>query len=205
MSNKIEQEAKFYISNPVVLEKRLQSMGATLKQPRTLEKNLRFDTPDRRLAESFQTLRLRQDRASRLTFKGASDPEQEVSFRRELEVEISDLETAQAILEALGFEVFVRYEKYRSAYQLGDVEVSVDEMPFGRFCEIEGPDTTSIERTAHTLGLDWEARSKFSYLVLFANLKALLGLNFNDLTFEAFKGLNISAPDLGMRPADTGN
>ncbi len=205
MSNKIEQEAKFYISNPVVLEKRLQSMGATLKQPRTLEKNLRFDTPDRRLAESFQTLRLRQDRASRLTFKGASDPEQEVSFRRELEVEISDLETAQAILEALGFEVFVRYEKYRSAYQLGDVEVSVDEMPFGRFCEIEGPDTTSIERTAHTLGLDWEARSKFSYLVLFANLKALLGLNFNDLTFEAFKGLNISALDLGMRPADTGN
>ncbi len=203
MSNKIEQEAKFYIHQPHKLEKKLKALGAVLKQPRILEQNLRFDTPDRRLASTHQALRLRQDHASRLTFKGASDLQKEVSFRHELEVEVSDLATAQAILEALGFEVSVRYEKFRSAYQLGAVEVSLDEMPFGWFCEIEGPDAASILHTARRLELEWEARSKLSYLVLFANLRASLRLPFNNLTFENFKGISISVQDLGLSPADT--
>jgi len=203
MSDKIEQEAKFYIRDLVALEKRLAALGATLVQPRTLEKNLRFDTADRRLSATFQALRLRQDRVCRLTYKGASDPHAQVSARRELEVEVSDIETTAAILEALGFEISVRYEKYRAAYRMGDVEVSLDEMPFGSFCEIEGPDPASIERAAGELGLDWKARSKLSYLVLFADLKRSLGLDVSDLTFEAFDQLQISARDLGLSAADT--
>jgi adenylate cyclase class 2 len=203
MSDKIEQEAKFYIRDLAALEKRLAARGATLKQPRTLEKNLRFDTPDRRLSASYQALRLRQDRVCRLTYKGANDPHAQVSARRELEVEVSDLETAAAILEALGFQISVRYEKYRAAYQIGEVEVSLDEMPFGDFCEIEGPNPASIERAAGELGLDWDARSKLSYLVLFAELKRNLGLEISDLTFEAFAQLQINAWDLGLSAADT--
>lgn len=205
MSNKIEQEAKFYIQDLDMLEKKLAALGANLKQPLTLEENLRFDTPDRRLAAAYQALRLRQDQICRLTFKDASDPRQPVSARRELEVEVSDLETVQAILESLGFEISVRYEKYRSAYQLGDVEISLDKMPFGNFCEIEGPNPDSIEQAAHRLGLNWAARSKLSYLVLFAELKRNLGLDMIDLTFDAFSQLQISARDLGLNAADENN
>ena len=203
MSNKIEQEAKFYIRDLAALEERLDALGATRIQPRTLEKNLRFDTPDRRLSACYQALRLRQDRVCRLTFKDASDPLAQVSARRELEVEVSDLETAAAILNALGFEICVRYEKYRAAYRMGEVEVSLDEMPFGDFCEIEGPNPASIEQAAEMLGLDWNARSKLSYLVLFAELKRNLGLEISDLTFEAFEQLQISARDLGLSAADS--
>jgi len=117
-------------------------------------------------------------------------------------VEVSDLETTRAIMEELGFEISVRYEKYRSVYQLGDVEISMDEMPFGCFCEIEGPNPASIERAAGELGLNWAARSKLSYLALFAEVKKNLGLEISDLTFEAFSRLNIKAHDLGLTVAD---
>lgn len=198
MSRKLEQEVKFYLNDPKAFEERLISAGARLKQPRVLEINLRFDTPDRRLGSSFQVLRLRQDMICRLTWKGAGDPTGEVSAREELEVEVSDLDTARAILEGLGFEVMLVYEKYRSAWMLGDVEISLDEMPFGNFCEVEGPDTESIKGAAELLGLDWLKRSTFSYLVIFNNLKVKLGLNMRDLTFEAFKKIRVVQSDLGF-------
>ena len=198
MSHKLEQEVKFYIDDIKDFEEHLISSGAVLKLERCLEINLRFDTPDRRLSRSYQTLRLRQDKICRLTWKGAGDPAGEVSAREELEVEVSDLDTARAILEGLGFELMLVYEKYRSAYMMGDVEISLDEMPFGNFCEVEGPDIESIKNASGILGLDWEKRSTLSYLALFNNLKENLGLTMRDLTFESFKEIEVEPRDLGF-------
>jgi adenylate cyclase class 2 len=198
MSRKLEQEVKFFLTDPKAFEAKLATLGAPLKQPRILEINLRFDTPDRRLSVAFQTLRLRQDKVCRLTWKGANNPTGEVSAREELEVEVSDLSTARAILEGLGFELMLMYEKYRSAYMLGKVEISLDEMPFGHFCEVEGPDLESIKKAAEQLGLDWKKRSTLSYLALFYNLKEKLGLNMRDLTFDAFKKIKVNPGDLGF-------
>jgi adenylate cyclase class 2 len=201
-SNKLEQEAKFRISDLAALEQRLKTLGARCKQERTYELNLRFDTPDGRLASAYQVLRLRQDQRSRLTFKDAADPNSAVSSRKEIEVEVGDLATARAILEALGYQVVVCYEKYRAAYQLGDVEVSLDEMPYGNFSEIEGPDEESIHAATEQLGLKWEARSKLSYLAIFGAVKDAFGLGMADLTFEAFKGQTFSLDKIGLLPAD---
>jgi adenylate cyclase class 2 len=205
MGSKLEQEVKFYVSDIAALEKKLVEMGAKPEQPKTHEINLRFDTPDQRLSSRFQVLRLRQDTRARLTYKGPSDPERDISAREELEVEISDLGTAQAILESLGFEVLVMYEKYRAAYLLDEVEISLDEMPFGTFCEIEGPDTESIHKIAEKLGLDWEARSKLSYLALFSMVKENLNLEIHNLDFKSFSGLEIHQKDFGMSAADQEN
>ncbi len=106
-TNKLEQEAKFWLSDPAKLEQNLKSLGARLVQPRTHELNLRFDTPDGRLSSAFQALRLRQDQKARLTYKDAADPASAVSSRTEIEVEVGDLQTAREILEALGYRVVV--------------------------------------------------------------------------------------------------
>ena len=200
--NKLEQEVKFCLGSLSQLEERLQLLGAELVQPRTYERNLRFDTPDRRLSNAFQVLRLRLDDRVRLTYKGAGDPGQEVSARQEIEVTVSDLKAAREILEALGFEVITVYEKYRAAYQLLNCEVSLDEMPFGHFCEIEGPDADSIQTCALALGLDWQVRSKLSYMALFAALKERLGLAMLDLTFEVFDGIQVTPESMGVVLAD---
>ena len=200
MSHKLEQEVKFLLKDPESVEERLISLGARLKQPRILETNLRFDTPNKRLSSVFQTLRLRQDQVCRLTWKGAGDTSGAVRAREELEVEVSDLETTREILEALGFEIFLIYEKYRRAYMLDDVEISLDEMPFGIFCEIEGPDIQS-QKTAALLSLPWESSSKLSYLEIFESLKQKLGLTVRDLTFKSFKNIRVSTEDFGVKLA----
>jgi adenylate cyclase class 2 len=198
MSHKLEQEVKFYLADLEEFEGRLVASGAHLKLDRCLETNFRFDTPDRRLSSSFQTLRLRKDKTCRLTWKGAGSFGGEVSAREELEVEVSDLETTRAILEGLGFELMLVYEKYRSAYILGDVEVSLDEMPFGNFCEVEGPDLKSIKNAAALLYLDWEKRSTLSYLAIFNNIKDKLGLTMRDMTFDSFRSVKVIFEDLNF-------
>jgi adenylate cyclase class 2 len=127
-----------------------------------------------------------------------------VVSRREIEFKASNFNAARHLLEALGFQVIVAYEKRRTTYALEGVEFMLDEMPFGNFCEIEGAEPSQIQAVAGQLGLDWQARSLSSYMMLFQQVKDRRRLNFRDLVFGNFKGLTISADDLGLKYADLG-
>lgn len=199
-----ELEVKFYLSNPQAFQERLVAAGAEQIQERLFEVNLRFDRPDGSLSRAQQVLRLRQDDRARLTYKGAAVSGEAVSDRLEIEFEVGDVESARRLLEALGYQVVLRYEKWRAAYRLGAVEIVLDEMPYGHFCEIEGPDASSIQQAAAMLGLDWEARILTSYVVLFELLKDKRQLKVNHLVFDEFAHLKVTAEDLGVRPADYG-
>lgn len=201
-NNAQELEVKYYIRDLEALRRRLQELEAREVQPRTHEVNLRFDTPQRRLSAALQVLRLRKDRDVRLTYKGPTEDHQGVRQRQEIEFAVSDFESAKIFLEALGFEVAMLYEKYRAAYELDGVEVSLDEMPFGNFSELEGPDPGRIREVNRKLGLDWEARIPAGYIELFAQLCQKLELPFRDLSFENFAGRAVSPEDLGVVPAD---
>ncbi len=197
-----EIEAKFYLADPQHLQQRLEELDAGCEQARVYEANLRFDTPDRALSRSLRALRLRMDTAAWMTYKGPPLNDGGARLRQELEFTVSDFNTARSFLEALGFQVIVMYEKYRATYRLGELLVTLDEMPYGNFAEIEGPSGEMIQAAAAQLGLDWERRILDSYLVIFDQLKTRLGLEFNDLSFENFQRLTISAEELGAQPAD---
>jgi adenylate cyclase class 2 len=197
-----ELEVKFYINNLGAIEERLQSLGARLEQSRTHELNLRFDTPTGDLARSFRVLRLRQDTAARLTFKGPAHEEGGVRVRQELEFVVSDFAMARALLQALGYQVAMIYEKYRTTYNLEGMHIALDEMPYGNFTEIEGPDPATIQSASQRLGLDWSATVPASYAMLFSMLQAKLGLPFHDLIFDNFKDRIITAEQLEVKPAD---
>jgi adenylate cyclase class IV len=79
-----EIEAKFYLQDLAAFRQRLLSAGAILTQPRIKETNLRFDTSQRDLSNKAQVLRLRQDEAAHLTFKGPGALEGGVLVRRKL-------------------------------------------------------------------------------------------------------------------------
>jgi adenylate cyclase, class 2 len=200
-TNNQEQEVKFYLGNKPGLESRLLGLGASLRTGRIFEANLRFDTPDGALTRARRVLRLRQDEVVRLTYKGPAEFGREISVRPEIEFEASSFENARAFLEALGYQVSVRYDKYRTTYDLGPVEVVLDELPFGDFAEIEGPDISTIQIAADVLGLNWEARCAESYLGLFAQLRASAGLEAQNLTFEEVKQ-KYPASAFGLRAAD---
>lgn len=198
----IEKEVKFLVRDLASLAGRLVSLGAALEQPEVHEVNLRFDRPDGSLTASYQVLRLRRDARARLTYKGQGIQLGDVSARHEIEFEVSDFDAAQALLEALGYEVSMVYEKYRTTYQLGSVEVVLDRTPIGDFAELEGPGAEDIKAAARQLQLDWGASSVLSYAGLFARANESLGRHVRDLTFENFAGLEIRAEVLGMRYAD---
>ena len=196
-----EIEAKFWISNLANLRARTTETGAHLVHRRVKEINLRFDTPDGLLSRQSRVLRLRKDYGVHLTYKGASRPEDAVSVRQEIEFEASSYKAAQAFLEALGYRVIVMYEKFRTGYEINDLVIALDEMPFGNFCEIEGPNVASIHSLSDSLGLDWDTRSQESYLGLFARLQQA-GLQAKNLTFAEFKGVTVTPEQLGLRTAD---
>lgn len=197
-----ELEVKFYLSRRKELEERLIAQGGQLKEPRVHEINLRFDTPDLSLSNSGRLLRLRLDSRARVTYKGMGSIEGGARLRQELEFTVSNFDTARALLEALGYEVYMMYEKYRTSYKLGSLEVVVDEMPYGDFAEIEGPDGQSIQTAAQQLDINWDARIMDSYTVLFEVARAKFGFDFRDLSFENFKGLTVTPEVLGVLVAD---
>jgi adenylate cyclase class 2 len=196
-----ELEVKFYIPDLPRFEKRLADLEAALEQPRVHEVNLRFDTPAEDLSRTYKVLRLRQDTQVRVTYKGPGIEQDGVQQRQELEFSVSDFATAQAVFEALGYQVVVMYEKYRTTYSWNGLEVVLDEMPYGNFVEIEGPDGESIQKAAKKLGLDWEKRILGSYVFLFEQLRQAKGWTFRDLSFANFAGKVVSEEDLGVQRA----
>ena len=197
-----EIEVKFYLRDQAGLRQRLLGLGALPEQERVHEVNLRFDTPEHTLSQVGQVLRLRQDAEARVTFKGAGKEQAGARLRQELEFTVGDFEAARQVFEALGFQVYMMYEKYRATYRLGQVLVTLDEMPYGDFAEIEGPDGETIREAAGQLGLDWEARSLDSYTFLFEKAKGALGMDCQDLSFANFEGVRVTAEALGVREAD---
>ena len=196
-----ECEVKFFLTDVKNIQKHLLVAGAEIIKPRVFERNLRFDFPDRSLTAAGKVLRLRQDSQIRLTYKDRACKEDVISEREELEIQVDDFDTAQALLSALGYEVSVQYEKYRTTYLLHDVEIDLDEMPFGNFLEIEGPSAVCIQKTAEQLELNWEARSTMSYIGLFEKLR-LGGLEADQLTFGQFKEKTFTAENFGLIPAE---
>ncbi len=197
-----EIEVKFYIQDLKKVEARMQDLGAQLVQARTLETNLRFDLPDGRLRADGRVLRLRQDSAARLTYKGAGKREQGVLDREEIEFVVENFEKARQFLEALGYQKSIFYEKYRTTYDLNETQIMLDELPYGSFLEIEGEGLQPIRAVADQLNLNWETAVATSYVALFERVCKTIKLSCQDLSFANFSGIKVVAADLGVQAAD---
>jgi len=207
-----ETEAKFYVQDLKRIRSSLEELGAHLIHERVLESNIRFDLPGQRLRAQGRVLRLRHDTETKLTYKGASEMEQGILSREEIEFVVEDFEKARRFLEALGYQKLVYYEKYRITYEIQSSDVSpdlggllhvmLDEMPYGSFVEIEGETIESIHAVATKLHLNWDTAIATSYHVLFERLCQALDLRFQDISFANFTGVKVTADELGVRAAD---
>lgn len=186
-----ETELKLYYPDLDALRARIEAAGAQITAPRVYEKNIRFDAESGWLTTTSTVLRLRYDTRARLTYKDGEKIHGNFgSTRFEAEVEVSDLDTMQIILERLGFQPVFIYEKYRTTYQLGDAEIMLDELPYGNFVEIEAEEA-AIRRVVKQFGLEGAQRYTNSYSVLFRIAQQNMGWSFNDLTFDNFIGIKV--------------
>jgi predicted adenylyl cyclase CyaB len=145
------------------LRNRLREVGATLVGAYD-EENIRF----RPVRGQPVTLRLRilnGGPSAILTVKGRARFNRRIKIREETEVEVADGKIARELLELLGHKVAVTYHKHRETWRLGAIDVTLDTLDFGSFCEVEGP-AEQIETFARQLGLNPKRALKSSYSVL---------------------------------------
>lgn len=197
-----EIEVKFLLKDHEALMQKIAALQLPCSQERIHEFNLRYDLPDGSLVAQKQVLRLRKDTQARLTFKGPGVMEEDVLLRKEIEVEVSDFDTTNRLLEALGYKVVMMYEKFRANYLMDNLVLSVDETPLGLFIELEGESPAQVRKAADALGLDWEARINLSYSALLNIFNQSSGHTFRDLSYAAFQDIKVTPVELGLNYAD---
>ena len=182
---KIEREIKLRIDDEGSLRRALERIGASLKKRRYFEDNYLFDFPDRRLSKADSLLRVRlMEGKGLLTFKKKVEGEEGIGSREEIEVDFEEGESLLAILKRLGLGCHFRYQKYRTLYESGDLEIMLDELPLmGTFVELEGS-PTAIREIAGRLGFRREDFIVENYLSLFQAYRKEKDLDASDLVFD---------------------
>jgi adenylate cyclase class 2 len=156
----IETEKKYRLDKKLIVEftTRLRNLGAVFAYE-TFEENYlhRGGVLDDRNA----VLRLRKtgDKTI-LTYKEKVGFQNEFKQQIEFETGVDNVEATENIIEKLGYRLSLVYEKHRKAWHLGNVEVVLDELPFGLYMEIEGSmdDILTVEKQIGADKLEPEIR-----------------------------------------------
>ena len=144
-----EIEAKIKVPDLSAVRRKLQAAGAT-RIGRELETNDFFDTPDRSLQSADKGLRIRTtvdetgQKRCLVTVKG---PLQKAQFKTREETEFSadPPEAVRQILENLGYQLTLSFEKRREMWTFNGCEVALDELPYlGTYVEIEGKSASDV-------------------------------------------------------------
>lgn len=153
MSIADEIETKFAVKSFSLMRRSLVTIGG-VRLSRRFEENVVLDDEAATLRGRDVLLRIRRDAVCKVTVKLPAEApgHSGLKIRREIETEVADPVALEAIFAALGYVPFLRYEKVRETWQAGDALVCLDELPFGRYLEIEGP-AASIPLLAGRLGL----------------------------------------------------
>jgi adenylate cyclase, class 2 len=210
-----ETEIKLRITDLKAFERALKRLGArpVRVRGRVHEQNVIFDTPESRLAERGQLLRIRKETPERgrkargagksrvlLTFKSPVERVNEAlkskslmgryKVREETELEVADAGTMAKILEGLGMRGWFMYEKYRTTYRLAASKrwgkgllIELDETPIGTFVELEGP-PEAIDQAAEELGFSKQDYILKNYLVLYMEECQRNGIQPKNMVFE---------------------
>jgi adenylate cyclase class 2 len=180
-----EIEIKLRITDIPTILRKIKSLGAA-PQPRVLERNTLYDTPQSDFRRRDMLLRLRAEtpatrnaRSARrerviLTSKAPlrtprtrkRPPRYKERAEREQIVAQTPRQCAAA-LTALGFRPAFRYDKYRTTFRLPALHLDLDETPVGVFLELEGS-PKAIDRAARQLGFSKQAYLRVTYWDLYA-------------------------------------
>ena len=156
----IEIEKKYKIDKKLLVEltAKLRELNAEFRSEVFEENYLhRGGVLDERNA----VLRLRKTNEKTIfTYKEKVVNDSDFKHQIEFETEVSNVEATESIIEKLGYKLAVVYEKHRKTWHLNNVEVVLDELPFGYYMEIEGSieDIQEAEKTLAIEHLETEPR-----------------------------------------------
>ena len=202
----MEYEVRFYYSKEKIEEiiQNLDGMNELTKKLRTYEKTIQYNHSDKRYdfydKEIDGRFRLRissneKETKCKLSWKRRlkSTTETEVNKEEEKEVRINpeDIDNFIFIINnVMHYEVVESYERYRTVYENEDIEVSLDEYPFGVCVEIENKSLTKnpeevVKTWVDKLGLNINNAYRLSWDDKYLELCNEQGIErYNEVTFD---------------------
>lgn len=202
----MEYEVRFYYSFEELnnILNKLRKEDNLKEQPRTYEKTIQYNHSDKRYnfysEEIDGRFRLRIssnefETKCKLSWKKRlkDTTKSEVNKEEEKEVRINpeDFDNFIYIINnVMHFEVVESYERYRTVFENEDIEISVDEYPFGVCIEIENKSTIKdpievVKKYVSKLGLDIKDAYRLSWDDLYLELCEEQGIErFNEVTFD---------------------
>ena len=185
----IEIELKYQITAEKLeeLKEQILSLGFTIAFARVYEKNVLYDNPQNLMQISDGRIRLRQT-GDKTEFCYKKPIKDDSGIKKEIEhqVNTSSFAITETILKMIEFKPNYAYERFRTKYTNGEVEIVLDEFPFANFVEIEGAED-KILAVGERLGLDFKDNINDSCDNLFASWRKEQGLEpTNMMTFDTF-------------------
>lgn len=146
----IEYEARILEIEKEKLEKKLENLGAKKIADFNYKRRIYNFNP----ATDGKWIRLRTDgKNTTLTIKEIKS--KTIDGTEEVEIQVSDFEQTNIILNKLGYKSHTYQENKRTRYVLDDIEIDIDTWPYiPTYVEIEGKSTEEVENMIKKLELD---------------------------------------------------
>ena len=145
-----EYEVRILDINKDEIIKKLENLGAQKVSEFNYKRRVyNFNPPT-----DHKWVRLRTDgKKTTLTIKKIEDFT--IDGTKEMEIEVSDFEETNRMLEELGYISHTYQENQRIRYMLDEVELDIDTWPYiPTYLEIEGKNENSVKETLRKLNLD---------------------------------------------------
>lgn len=202
----MEYEVRFYYEtgNLINILENLKKEVSLKQQPRTYEKTIQYNHCDdkhnfysREIDGRFRVRISSNDNETKckLSWKRRlkNTTENEVNKEEEKEVRINsnDIDNFLFIVSnVMHFTTVESYERYRTVFENEEVEISVDEYPFGVCVEIENKSTTKnpedvVKEWVRRIGLNINDAYRLSWDDKYLELCEEQGIErFNEVTFD---------------------
>lgn len=156
---KTEIEAKFVDVDIEDVRKRLEDAGAQLEQPMRDMRRALIEEDHHAADNMFIRIRDEGDKTTlTLKKKTKSLEESTIDSTYEIETTVGDFDTTVELFKVAGWHYTTYQESRRETWQLGEVEVVIDEWPWiNPYIEIEGESEAAVRSAAVTLGFIWES------------------------------------------------
>ena len=160
--------------------KKLEKLGAT-KAGEWHQRRYTYDFNPKRYGE---WLRLRTNgEKTTLTYKKVE--QYEIDGIKELEIEVSDFDDTNKMLEIMGYKPKAYQENKRIRYYLNDIEIDIDTWPMiPTYMELEGPSVEKVKELEKLLEVD---ESKITVLFCDDIYKEIYGIDIENMKELKFK------------------
>ena len=167
----VEFEATFVNVNKDEIRAKLKAAGANLLRPEFMQKRVVFNMPEGHGIKGGW-LRVR-DEGNKNTMSLKVMDGEGIERQKEIEITVNDFELAAAMLENIGCQKKAYQESLRELWELGGVDITIDEWPFLEpFVEVEGATERVVEEVSEKLGFDYS-------MALFDSVDAQYSAKYN--------------------------